>query len=538
MNAAVLATCLFAASPSFAQGNTTNGSGQFSMQGELTNTSGTAIADGLHMLNVNLYPVGSSQAVYTEVDTVTTKSGIFSTMVGANGQSSLHINGNTLYQLGLSVDGQSELTPRIPIGQVPQAISAESALVANGIAGFSVDSTGVALPHSLLALNSLGQIASGVMDSSVVTTVNGVHGPINIMGGGNMSVTTTQGPFGTTLNLGFTGSGSGLALPFAQAVNLPTGNALSITNTLAGNAASLANTGVGNALDATATTGSAISAISTGALTDAATISAQNSLGMALSATTATGSAIVANATSTGNAIAATATSGNAINATTSTGSAIVANATSTGNALVANATSTGNALVATATSGMAVNATTSTGSAIAANATSTGSAITATATSGAALNATASGATNAVLQVTGTGSATASTLISATNSASSNVFNVAANGATQIQSSATTALTAATTAVGGTAAKLTGGLSLVGPTGIGSIASGSATATIMNAYAKATSIVFVTLSSAAGISVPLTVTSVASGSFTVAPVGGLNLSNTLSFSYLIVNPQ
>ena len=496
INAAILATCLFAASASFAQGNTTNGSGQFSMQGELTNTSGTAIADGSHMLNVNLYPVGSSQAIYTEVDTVTTKNGIFSTMVGANGKSGLQLTGNTPYQLGLAVDGQSELMPRIPLGQVPQAISAGSALSANGIVGFSVDSNGVGLPHSLLALNSLGQIASAVMDSSVVTTVNGVHGPVSIMGGGNMSVTTTQGPLGTMVNLGFTGSGSGLALPFAQAVNLPTGNALSITNTLAGNAASLANTGVGNALNAAATTGSAISAISTGALTDAAAITAQNTLGMALSATTASGSAIVANATSTGKALAATATSGTAVNAITSTGTAIAANATSTG------------------------------------------SAITAAATSGTAINAIASGATNAVLQVTGTGSALASTLISATNSASSNVFNVAANGATQIQSTATTALTAATTAVGGTAAKLTGGLSLVGPTGAGSIASGLASATITNAYAKATSMVFVTLSSAAGISVPLTVTSVSNGSFTVAPVGGLTLVNALSFNYLIVNPQ
>jgi hypothetical protein len=438
-----------------AQSNTVSGSGEFSLQGQLTTTSGTAITDGMHMLSVSIYAAGNAQAIFSEVDTVATTNGIFSAMIGGNSSSALHLNGNTQYQLGLSVDGQAELLPRIMIGQVPQAmtagladtaslaLNANLALNSKSLNGYTIDTLSIGMPHSLLALNGQGKVNAGVLDSSVITTINGLHGAVNITGGGNLSVNTLHDSEGTLLNLSFTGSGGGLLLPFSQSLSLGSGDAFSITNLLSGSAAAFTNAGTGTALRASSLTGSAISASSTGALSGSATIAAQSTLGTAMSAASSSGSAI----------------------------------------------------------------------------------------------NASASGATKAVLQLQATGTAASSTLISAAN-ADSAVFNVAANGATQINSSAATALQASTSATGGTAAKLTGGLTLVGPTGAASITAGQTSAVINNAYAKANSMVFVTLTSAAGISVPLTVTSVTNGSFTIAPVGGLSLMNTLSFNYLIVNSQ
>ena len=434
-----------ATSLGFAQ-NAVSGSGAFSLQGRLTSTTGSAIADGQHMLKVQLYTKGSGQAMYSEMDTVSTSGGIFSTMVGAN--SSLNLNSRSAYEIGVSVDGQAELLPRIQIGQALQAItaatadSARFAADARTVGGFTVDSGSIGLPHSLLALNGQGRVNAGLLDSSSVTSINGVRGAVSILGGGNLHVATTHDSLGTALSLSFTGQGGGLNLPFTQSVDLASGAALNITNTLAGSAASFSNTGLGAALQASSMTGSAINATSTGAVQGAATINAQSSVGTAVNA--------------------------------------------------VSN--------------------------------------------SGAAINASASGATSAVLQVQNTSQAASASLISAVNGTGSHVFTLGANGATQIQSSATTALDASTTATGGVAAKLTGGLQLIGPTGTGSISAGQATATINNAYVKANSLVFVTLSSAAGISIPLTVTSVSNGSFSIAPVGGAVLANTLTFNYLVVN--
>jgi len=434
--AALLALVISASFISNATAQNTNlsGTGSFSLQGRLLKTDGSAIANGQHQLSINIYKTGVTQAAFTETESVTTADGIFSTMINSAGSSNLNINGRDHYEIGVAVDGGAEMLPHISIGKTLQAITASvadtaasalsattaltantattalnantattatTALNANAVGGFHVDSLGLGLPHSLATLNNSGKLSASVLDSSIVTSVNGAHGAVNIMGGGNLTVATSHDNLGTNINLGFTGSGAGLLLPFSQTVSLALGDAFSISNALAGNAGAFVNTGLGNALRAVAATGSALVASSTGAVSGAAAINASSTLGTAINATSGSNSAITASGSS----------------------------------------------------------------------------------------------ATNAALAVTNS-------------------------------------------AAGATAAKLNGGLSLVGPIGTGMITSGQNSVVISNAYAKANSMIFVTLTSGATTSVPLTVTSSGAGTFTVAAVGGNNVTSNVSFNYLIVNQQ
>src|SRR5205823_10246421 len=103
------------------------------------------------------------------------------------------------------------------------------------------------------------------------------------------------------------------------------------------------------------------------------------------------------------------------------------------------------------------------------------------------------------------------------------------------IKTNAATALLDSTTA-GNTAARFVGGIQIAGPVGTGTIATGSGSVTINNAYAKANSIVFVTVASNAASLVPIRVASTSNGSFVVALIGSNTLSNDLTFNYLIIN--
>src|SRR3954462_14383069 len=87
----------------FAQTNT-DASGEFSLQGRLTTSNGSAVADGQDTLKLKVYAQGSGM-VYTETDQVTTVNGIFSTMVGDNGAGGAKLtdNVNTNYELGVTV---------------------------------------------------------------------------------------------------------------------------------------------------------------------------------------------------------------------------------------------------------------------------------------------------------------------------------------------------------------------------------------------------------------------------------------------------
>ena len=103
---------------------------QINYQGKLADSSGTAVADGSYSIVFNLYTASSGgTAIWTESHTgankVSVTSGLFSTMLGSiTSLSSVDFN-QTLY-LGVTVESDSEMTPRKILGAVPAAFQARS----------------------------------------------------------------------------------------------------------------------------------------------------------------------------------------------------------------------------------------------------------------------------------------------------------------------------------------------------------------------------------------------------------------------------
>jgi len=418
----------------FAQ-TTTDASGEFSLQGRLTTSAGTAVADGQHTLTLKVYAQGSS-AVYTETDQVTTVNGIFSTMVGDNGNggAKLMVDANTNYELGVTVSGEAEMSPRMRIGDALKAVAADVAANANAVGGFHVDTTGVGA-NALITTDASGHLRSALLGSSMVTSINGLQGNVNLQLTGNgVSLDTTGG----VLHLNVAGSGGGgLTFPFSSSLlNVATGDAFTVTNTLGGTSGAFINSGLGTALRAQATTGSAISATSSGTLSGAATINAQNS--------------------------------------------------------------------------------------------------------GGAAINAVTNASAAAALRVENTSSASTANLISGIGAGGNAVFSVSGNGQTMINSTVANALQVTTSSAGDAALRVNGGLSLSGPVGTGTIDLSAGQVVINNAYAKANSMIMLTITNASGITtaVPIRVSSQGSGSFTVSAIANAigTLAGSYSFNYLIIN--
>jgi len=97
---------------------------QINYQGKLTNASGTAVADTTYSIVFKFYDaLSGGTVVWTETDSVTTQSGLFSLMLGAN--SSLDaINFNQPLYLSINVNGDGEMAPRKVLGTVTSAFEA------------------------------------------------------------------------------------------------------------------------------------------------------------------------------------------------------------------------------------------------------------------------------------------------------------------------------------------------------------------------------------------------------------------------------
>jgi hypothetical protein len=429
---AIVASLL--ALPLYAQTGT-SANGEFTLQGRLTTNGGTAVANGAHTLAINVYDRTTGSLVYSETDNVTTTDGIFTTMVGDNGSgnSKLMVNANTQYDLGVAVDNQTEMSPRLQIGSALRAATADVAANAMAVGGVSLRSDTNRF-NSLVTTNAQGYLSSNLLDTTMLTSINGVRGPINLTGGGNLNVSTS----GNTVSLSFNGDSSGsFNLPYSQTLNLGTGQTgFALTNSGAGSAAAFLNTGAGTALNLQSVSGSAINATSNAGGSATGTINVSNM--------------------------------------------------------------------------------------------------------GGTAINAVGNASTGAVLRLQNTSSGTQGTLISAMDSNSNVAFSVMTNGRTTIRSTADNALDVGTSASGGTALKLNGGLVVNGPAGTGTVDLSNGSTAISNAYVKANSIILVTpttATSAASV-VPLRISSQGNGTFTVSAITGAlgSLTGSLSFNYLIIN--
>ena len=102
---------------------------QINYQGKLTDASNVAVADGDYDMVFRLYTVSSGgSAIWTESQTsandVTVTSGLFSVMLGSISSLSAIDFNQTLY-LGVTIESDSEMSPRKVLGAVPAAFEAD-----------------------------------------------------------------------------------------------------------------------------------------------------------------------------------------------------------------------------------------------------------------------------------------------------------------------------------------------------------------------------------------------------------------------------
>jgi hypothetical protein len=144
--------------------------------------------DGEYNMTFRLYEgqTGGS-AIWEKTIAVTVTKGIFKAGLGP-----LHLPFDTIYWLGISVEAEPELEPRVALVSSPYALNAraaeDSAIATNMIANQDVT-------------------RSKIQDGSVVTMLNGIAGDMAILEGDNISIIQE----GQCLVISATGGGGGIS---------------------------------------------------------------------------------------------------------------------------------------------------------------------------------------------------------------------------------------------------------------------------------------------------------------------------------------
>jgi hypothetical protein len=169
-------------------------------------------------MTIRLYdaPTGGTP-VWTEIHNVNLNQGLFNVILGKN--VSLGMSFNRQYWIGVAIDGGSELSPRTELAGVPYSIHSMWADSASAVAPGAINASSIA--NGSITLNKLnltggtpGQvltITSGGVQwltptaTGGVSSVNGMTGNVQIVGGGG----TTVSQSGSTITINSTTAGSG-----------------------------------------------------------------------------------------------------------------------------------------------------------------------------------------------------------------------------------------------------------------------------------------------------------------------------------------
>ena len=115
---------------------------QINYQGKLTGATNIAVADGTYTMVFNLYATSTGgTTLWTETRTagnkVTVTSGLFSVMLGSI-TSLAGVNFDQTLYLGVTIEADSEMSPRKILGTVPAAFEANNAATVGGVASTSL----------------------------------------------------------------------------------------------------------------------------------------------------------------------------------------------------------------------------------------------------------------------------------------------------------------------------------------------------------------------------------------------------------------
>ncbi|HTK32997.1 MAG TPA: hypothetical protein VL335_00410, partial [Candidatus Paceibacterota bacterium] len=182
---------------------------QINYQGKLTNASNIAVADGSYTASFSLYTTATGGSpIWTELDNgsnkIVVKNGLFSVMLGSTTPFTGVDFNQTLY-LGVTIESDSEMTPRKVIGTVPSAIVAQTLQNITPGQFFRNDiqnSTSTSSTFLNVLQSGAGKIAEFFGQSGLSV--------LSILSNGNVGVgTTTPGS-----RFAITGSGTGTGKSF------------------------------------------------------------------------------------------------------------------------------------------------------------------------------------------------------------------------------------------------------------------------------------------------------------------------------------
>lgn len=148
-------------------------------QGVLKDENGNLYPDGQYQVKIDIYNTETGgSSLWDETQNINLEDGIFSIQIGD--VNTLNLDFDELYWVAISIDGGSELSPRLRLASVP---------------------------YSFMSLNVPdGSItAQKIADGEVVKSLNGLKDNVNLVAGSNVTIT----PSGNDITISASGGGGG-----------------------------------------------------------------------------------------------------------------------------------------------------------------------------------------------------------------------------------------------------------------------------------------------------------------------------------------
>ena len=118
-------------------------------QGVLTDSEGSAVADGSYSITFRIYgPSPGTLPLWTETNSVTVSKGIFSVTLGESVP--LNLPFDEQYYLGMAIEGETELSPRVPLASSAYSLNTYCARGSNMIPATGAVGIGTLAPAETL----------------------------------------------------------------------------------------------------------------------------------------------------------------------------------------------------------------------------------------------------------------------------------------------------------------------------------------------------------------------------------------------------